>query len=66
MRTGQVIGSTDKQGAEPNARPVKFKEVFATLFNNMGIPSNKDRIFDLGGRPQYPVEPEVKPLRELI
>ncbi len=66
MRTGQVIGSTDKQGAEPNDRPVKFKEVFATLFNNMGIPSNKDRIFDLGGRPQYPVEPEVKPLRELI
>ena len=65
MRTGQVIGSTDKHGAEPNDRPVKFKEVFATLFNNMGIPSNKGRIFDLAGRPQYPVEPDIKPLREL-
>lgn len=66
MRTGQVIGSTDKHAAEPNDRPVRFKEVHATLFNNLGIPTNQERIFDLQGRPHHPVSPEVKPLPELI
>ena len=65
MRTGQVIGSTDKHAAEPKDRPVTFKEVHATLFNNLGLPSNQERIFDFQGRPQYPVEPEIKPLKEL-
>ena len=66
MRTGQVIGSTDKHAAEPDERPVKFKEVHATLFNNLGLPKYQDRIFDLQGRPQHPVEPEIKPLQELV
>ena len=66
MRTGQVIGSTDKHAAEPDERPVKFKEVHATLFNNLGLPKYQDRIFDLQGRPQHPVEPEIKPLKELV
>jgi hypothetical protein len=66
MRTGQVIGSTDKHAAEPNDRPVRFKEVHATLFNNLGIPTNQERIFDLQGRPHHPVDPEVKPLPELV
>ena len=66
MRTGQVIGSTDKHAAEPDERPVTFKEVHATLFHNLGLPTNQERVFDLQGRPQYPVDPEVKPLHELI
>lgn len=66
MRTGQVIGSTDKQAAEPNDRPVHFKEVHATLFRNLGLPANQERVFDLQGRPQYPVPPETKPLKELV
>ena len=66
MNTGQVIGSTDKQAGEPNDRPVRFQEVHATLLHNLGVSKNHDRIFDLRGRPQYPVPKEVKPLRELV
>ena len=66
LRTGQVIGSTDKHAAEPNDRPVKFHEVHATLLHNLGVSPNHDRIFDLRGRPQYPTPHEVKPLKELV
>ncbi|MGB0069069.1 MAG: DUF1501 domain-containing protein, partial [Isosphaeraceae bacterium] len=37
MRTGQVIGSTDKLAAYPKDRPVWFQNVFATLYHNLGI-----------------------------
>jgi hypothetical protein len=66
MRNGQVIGSTDKQAAEPDDRPVRFKEVFSTLFHQMGISPIHDRAFDLQGRPHYPIDPQAKPLPELI
>jgi len=66
MRTGQVIGSTDKQAAEPDDRPVKFNEVFATLLQNLGIPKDQGRVFDLQSRPQFPVDSGAKPLRELV
>jgi hypothetical protein len=66
MNNGQVIGSTDKQAAEPNDRPVHFKEVFSTLFHQMGISPTHDRAFDLQGRPHYPVDPQAQPLHELI
>ena len=66
LRTGQVIGSTDKHAAEPNDRPVKFHEVHATLLHNLGVSPNHDRIFDLRGRPQYPLPHEIKPLKALV
>ena len=66
MRNGQVIGSTDKQAAEPDDRPIRFKEVFSTLFHKMGISPTHDRAFDLQGRPHYPVDPQAKPIAELI
>ena len=38
MRTGQVIGSTDRTAAaSPTDRPVHFGEVFATLYHTLGI-----------------------------
>lgn len=66
MNTGQVIGSTDKQGAEPSDRPVRFHEVHATLLHNLGIPMLKERVFDLRGRPQVPVPQEARPIKELV
>ena len=66
MRTGQVIGSTDRTAVEPKDRPVKFHEVFATLYHNMGILEGQERIFDASGTPRTPVDPEIKPLKELI
>jgi hypothetical protein len=65
MKCGQVIGATNKNAEHPVKRPVKFQEVFATLYNNIGINLNQTRIFDMNGRPQYLVDPDNYPLREL-
>ena len=66
MRTGQAIGSTDRLGGEAADRPVSFQEVFATLYHNLGVNLNADRLFDFRGRPQYLVDPGVQPIAELI
>ena len=66
MRHGQVIGATDRLGGEATERPVRFGEVFATLYQRLGIDVNKVTVQDLGGRPQYLVEPGCSPLPELI
>jgi uncharacterized protein (DUF1501 family) len=56
MRTGQVIGSTDRIAAEAKDRPVHFQEVFATLYKSLGIDTNQVTVNDLSGRPQYLVD----------
>ena len=37
MKTGQVIGATNRLGEYAKERPVTFGEVFATLYHNLGI-----------------------------
>jgi hypothetical protein len=67
MKTGQVIGATDRLGGEAVSRPVTFEEVHATLYRNLGINlATAPRLFDFRGRPQYLVDPSVKPIKELI
>ncbi|MBM4076514.1 MAG: DUF1501 domain-containing protein, partial [Planctomycetes bacterium] len=66
MRTGQIIGSTDRIAGEAASRPVTFGEVYATLFHNLGIDTSQVTITDLNGRPQYLVEENARPLPELI
>jgi hypothetical protein len=66
MRTGQMIGATDRLGGEAVARPVRFAEVFATLYHNLGLDVRTAQLTDLQGRPQYLVDGQVEPLRELI
>ncbi|HZL87233.1 MAG TPA: DUF1501 domain-containing protein [Pirellulaceae bacterium] len=65
MKTGQVIGRTNKFAEYPVDRPIKFQEVFATLYAKAGLDLNT-RQFDLRGRPQYLVEPGIEPIRELM
>jgi uncharacterized protein (DUF1501 family) len=65
MKTGQVIGSTDRIAGEAASRPVKFGELFATLYSNLGIDPEKATLSDLTGRPQYLVEDNAKPISEL-
>ncbi len=65
MRTGQVIGATDRLGGEAVDRPVHFQEVLATLYKNVGIDVNTTTITDLSGRPQYLVDDNRQPLPEL-
>jgi hypothetical protein len=66
MKTGQVIGATDRIAGEAAARPVTFGELYATLYHNLGIDVERTTLNDLNGRPQYLVENGARPLRELI
>lgn len=66
MRTGQVIGSTDRLGGEAAERPVHFQEVFATLYNNLGINPNTTTVADLTGRPHFLVDGQFQPMKEVI
>jgi uncharacterized protein (DUF1501 family) len=65
MRTGQVIGSTNRLGEVPQDRPVHYQEVFATLYHRLGIDVGNATIPDQAGRPQYLVD-HRDPVRELI
>ncbi len=66
MQTGQVIGSTNRKGEYAQDRPVKFQEVFATLYKCAGVDSSNTRIFDQNGTPQYLVDQGVEPMHELV
>ncbi|MEZ6060963.1 MAG: DUF1501 domain-containing protein [Planctomycetaceae bacterium] len=66
MQTGQVIGATDRLGGEAAERPVTFQEVFATIYHNLGINLDSERLFDFRGVPRSFVEPGVKPIAELV
>jgi uncharacterized protein (DUF1501 family) len=66
MHTGQVIGKTNRNGEHPVDRPIKFQEVFATLYKNADIDYAKVRMFDLAGTPRYVVDPGTEPIHELV
>jgi hypothetical protein len=66
MRHGQVIGATDRIAGEAVARPVTFGEVYATLFQHLGISVDTATIADHNGRPQYLVDNGAKALPELV
>ena len=66
MRTGQVIGSTDRLGGEAVSRPVTYSEVYSTLYHNLGIDTKLTTVDDLNGRPQYLLEEDESPIRELV
>ena len=66
MRTGQVIGSTDRLGGEAADRPVHFQEIHATLYHNAGIDTKSATVPDLTGRPRYLVDQEYQPIPELV
>ena len=61
MRTGQVIGATNRLGEHATDRPVHVQEVLATLYHNLGIDTQTTTIVDASGRPQYLVEQPVIP-----
>jgi uncharacterized protein (DUF1501 family) len=66
MKTGQVIGATDRLGGEAISRPVSYGEVYATLFHNLGIDASQTTLQDLNSRPQYLVADNAQPLPELL
>ncbi len=66
MRTGQAIGATNRLGEYAAERPVRFGEVFATLYHNLGIDPHRTTLTDLAGRPQHLIDPEEPALKELV
>ncbi len=65
LRTGQVIGSTDRLADHARDRPVHFQEIFATLYHNLGIDPATATVNDLTGRPVHVVD-GYDPIRELL
>ncbi|MEO2023623.1 MAG: DUF1501 domain-containing protein [Pirellulaceae bacterium] len=67
LRGGQVIGATNRFAEHAVDRPVHFQEVFATLYNRLGIDTNYATIKDLNGRPRYLVDHNLyRAIPELI
>ena len=64
LRTGQVIGATNRLAEEPVDRPVTFQEVFATLYHNLGIDPSLT-IPNHAGRPMYLLD-QREPIREVL
>jgi len=66
IQGGHIVGETDRDGGVPVDRPVHVQEVFATLYQNLGIDTNTVKIRDLNGRPRYLVEANRQPIGELV
>jgi hypothetical protein len=66
MKSGQVIGATDRVAGEAVSRPVSWGELFATIYHNLGIDPRRATLTDLSGRPQYLTEDAADPLPELV
>ncbi|MEZ6122284.1 MAG: DUF1501 domain-containing protein [Planctomycetaceae bacterium] len=65
MKTGQVIGSTNRLGERAVNRPVDMQEVIATVYHNLGLDPMNTTISDPTGRPQFLVDIR-EPIHELI
>ncbi|MFQ5731071.1 MAG: DUF1501 domain-containing protein [Planctomycetaceae bacterium] len=65
MRTGQVIGSTTADAGQPANRPVRFQEILATLYHNMGI-DPKGFIRGPNNLPIKLLNQNPNPLHELV
>jgi hypothetical protein len=65
MKVGQVLGVTDRHAGAVRSRPVRFQDVFATLFRNLGIDPAATTLTDPNGRPRHLVE-QGQPVRELV
>ena len=66
IQGGRVIGETDRTGGVPKSGPVHVQEVFATLYQTLGIDVNTVKIPDFNGRPRYLVEENRQPIFELL
>jgi len=65
MRTGQVIGATDKLGAYANQRRVPYQDVLATVYHNLGIEPHTF-VKGAGGRPVGILADGAQVVRELV
>jgi len=64
LRTGLVVGSTDKQGGYPKDRPLTPNDLWATVYRHLGIDPEQS-VLDHAGRPM-PILPFGAPIAELV
>lgn len=64
MRTGQVIGATNSRGEYPVERPLTPNDVWATVYQHLGI-DYTDSFLDHSGRPM-PILPFGEAIEELL
>ena len=64
LKPGIVLGSSTRDGAEPRDRPIHLYDVLATIYHQLGIPTQAT-FRDASGRPVQ-VMAEGKPIAELI
>ena len=59
-------GEVDATLLASAGKTLTHQQIFATLYHNLGIDANKVTLNDLSGRPQYLVDNNYQPIRELI
>ena len=64
IRTGQLIGATDRKGEDVTERRSTAGDFLATIYHHLGIDAPRVTIDDLNGRPT-PVVDHGKPIAEL-
>ncbi|QDT91593.1 DUF1501 domain-containing protein [Gimesia algae] len=65
IQGGRIVGQTDRVGGVPLDRPVHVQEIFASLYQNLGIDIATAQITDLSGRPRFLIDDDKQPIREL-
>lgn len=65
IRTGQVVGATDKQGEDPIERRVGPGDFLATIYHHLGIDFKHVAIPNFAGRP-VPIVSEGDTIPELV
>jgi len=63
LRMGQVIGTTDSRGERSRSQPIRYQNIFATLYHVLGI-DPRQALSDMG-RP-LPLLEDRTPLAELV
>jgi hypothetical protein len=65
IQAGQVLGSTNRLGEHAASRPVHYRDVFATLYHNLGIDAASTMLLDRSNRPHNLID-NRKPIAELV
>ena len=65
MKMGQVIGATNARGEYPTERRMTPNDLWATMFQHLGIDHNNTSFVDHTGRPM-PILPYGTPIEELL
>lgn len=64
LKTGQIIGETDKRGERATGNPLSPQNVLATLYHVLGI-NPSQTLPDHAGRPQYLLD-DREPIHQLL